>query len=582
MSDFDIEKLLKQISELEAELKTAKKYGLVWDKEHTKEEVVRRCETDIPVLINETSKKIVLGQGNNILIEGDNYHVLTSLTFVLEGSINIIYIDPPYNTGNKDFVYNDAFIGEDDGYRHSKWLSFLEKRLILAKRLLTNDGVIFISIDEHEYAQLKLLCDKVFGESNYIENFVWIKNATKNLSKTTSTNHEYILCYCKNISYFINSGEKFRTKKEGLDEVNNLIETCKKAGISPKETEKRLNELYRTDDKFKSLLLYKYVDSDYRIYTSDNPSAPVAKGTSKNNFDIIHPITGKPCKKTNRGWGFSYEKSLELIKNGMLLFGEDETRIPRLKRFLDTVQSEVQKSYVVDNTDGKKEVQKIFESNDIFQNPKPTSLIKWLIKSFPADATILDFFAGSGTTGQAVIDLNKEDGGNRRFILCTNNENNICEDVTYPRLKTVITGKRPNGSIYSEGISTNLYYFKTDFIKDEANIEQAKYNLVEKVDALLCIAENVFDEKERNDYSSHFESQNKHLFIYNDYYNAQKFNEFKRRVLSVKGEVIVYVYSSDNNVDESLIEGNNIVLKPIPSKIYEIYKEIVEDIKRGE
>lgn len=582
MGDFDIEKLLKQISELEAELKTAKKYGLVWDKEHTKEEVVKRCETDIPVLINEASKKIVLGQGNNLLIEGDNYHVLTSLTFVLEGTINIIYIDPPYNTGNKDFVYNDAFIGEDDGYRHSKWLSFLEKRLILAKRLLTDDGVIFISIDEHEYAQLKLLCDKVFGESNYIENFVWIKNATKNLSKTTSTNHEYVLCYCKNISHFINSGDKFRTKKEGLDEVNHLIDTCKKAGISPKETEKRLNELYKTDEKFKSLLLYKYVDNDYRIYTSDNPSAPVAKGTSKNNFDIIHPITGKPCKKTNRGWGFSYEKSLELIKNGMLLFGEDETRIPRLKRFLDTVQSEVQKSYIVDNTDGKKEVQKIFESNDIFQNPKPTTLIKWLIKSFPNNSTILDFFAGSGTTGHAVIDLNKEDGGNRRFILCTNNENNICEEVTYPRLKTVITGKRQNGSIYSEGVPTNLYYFKTDFIKDEANTEQAKYNLVEKVDALLCIAENIFDEKERNDYSSHFVSGDKHLFIYNDYYNVQRFNEFKNMVLSAEGEKIVYVYSSDNNVDESLIEGNNIVLKPIPSKIYEIYKEIVEDIKRDE
>lgn len=580
MGDFDIEKLLKQISELEAELKTAKKYGLVWDKEHTKEEVVKRCETDIPVLINKASKKIVLGQGNNLLIEGDNYHVLTSLTFVLEGTINIIYIDPPYNTGNKDFVYNDAFIGEDDGYRHSKWLSFLEKRLILAKRLLTDDGVIFISIDEHEYAQLKLLCDKVFGESNYIENFVWIKNATKNLSKTTSTNHEYVLCYCKNISHFINSGDKFRTKKEGLDEVNHLIDTCKKAGMSPKETEKRLNELYKTDEKFKSLLLYKYVDDDYRIYTSDNPSAPVAKGTSKNNFDIIHPITGKPCKKTNRGWGFSYEKSLELIKNGMLLFGEDETRIPRLKRFLDTVQSEVQKSYIVDNTDGKKEVQKIFESNDIFQNPKPTTLIKWLIKSFPNNSTILDFFAGSGTTGHAVIDLNKEDGGNRRFILCTNNENNICEEVTYPRLKTVITGKRQNGSVYSEGASTNLYYFKTDFIKDEANTEQAKYNLVEKVDALLCIAENIFDEKERNDYSSHFMSGNKHLFIYNDYYNVQKFNEFKNRVLSAEGEKIIYVYSSDNNVDESLIEGINIVLKPIPSKIYEIYKEIVEDIKR--
>ena len=194
----------------------------------------------------------------------------------------------------------------------------------------------------------------------------------------------------------------------------------------------------------------------------------------------------------------------------------------------------------------------------------------------------MDFFAGSGTTAQSVLELNNEDGGTRRFILCTNNENNICVGTTQPRIKSVITGVKKDGTRFSSGINANLYYFKTDFIRDETNSEQAKYNLVEKVDSLLCIAENVFDEVERNEYSSHYVSENRHLFIYNDYYNVQKFNEFKNRVLCAKGEKTVYVYSSDNNVDESLIEGSNIILKPIPSKIYEIYKEIVEDIKRDE
>ena len=178
---------------------------------------------------------------------------------------------------------------------------------------------------------------------------------------------------------------------------------------------------------------------------------------------------------------------------------------------------------------------------------------------------------------------NQEDGGNRRFILCQSAEDNdIAKTITYPRLKTVITGTKKDGSKYSDGVPASLFYYKTDFIKNEANTEQAKYNLVEKVDALLCIAENIYEEKERNDYSSHFVSNNKHLFIYNDYYNSQKFEEFKKRVLSANGEKIVYVYSSDNNVDETLIENADVVIKPIPSKIYEIYKEIVEDIKRGE
>ena len=210
MGDFDIEKLLKQIRELEAELKTAKKYGLVWDKENTKEEVVAQCEKYIPILTQDKTRKIINRGNNNILVEGDNYHILTSLNFVLKDSVDAVYIDPPYNTGNKDFVYNDRYIDSDDGYLHSKWLSFMQKRLQLAKELLKDDGIIFISIDDIEFANLKLLCDSVFSESCFVSTITVEISKTQGMKVKSAQdgqivkNHEYILVYCKTRNPIIN------------------------------------------------------------------------------------------------------------------------------------------------------------------------------------------------------------------------------------------------------------------------------------------------------------------------------------------------------------------------------------------
>ena len=201
------------------------------------------------------------------------------------------------------------------------------------------------------------------------------------------------------------------------------------------------------------------------------------------------------------------------------------------------------------------------------------------------NAVIMDFFAGSGTTAQAVLEMNKEDNGHRKIILCTNNEDNICYDVTYPRLKTVSTGQRQDGSKYSEGIPANLIFYKTDFIMNSQDTDQAKYSLVEKVDELLCIKEETYVKKEMTSQFSHYESFSgaKHTFIYSDYYSAEPFSDFIKLIDSVEGEKIVYMFSTDNVIDEKLFENvNNITIKSIPSKIYDIYKEIVEDIKRGE
>ena len=570
MTDFDIEKLLKQIKELEAELKSAKKYGLVWDKENTKEEVVLKCEKDIPVLVSDKSKKIVLGSNNNILIEGDNFHSLTSLNFVLKNSIDLVYIDPPYNTGHQDFAYNDRYVNDDDGYRHSKWLSFISKRLYLARDLLKSEGVIFVSIDDNEQANLKLLLDSIFGESNFLANIMVKANPRGRQSSSYFAQvHDYLLVYRRTSSAYLEGfkldEETINARFKNIDENGRRYEEweLRKRGAASRRIDvPNLWYPIFLNKKTNSLNLEKIDDNDVEIlpYLSDGTDGRWRWGKDK----FLKEKQSLYARKNSKGLYNVYERKY--------IEDKDRQLAPTIWDYQD-VNTEL----------GTEALKQTTTRNVNFDYPKPVGLIKRILQLFPnQDATVLDFFAGSGTTGQAVLELNKEDSGHRRFILCTNNENGICENVTYPRLKTVITGKRPDGSKYSDGLPANLYYFKTDFIRDETNTEQAKYNLVEKVDALLCIAENIFDEVERNDYSSHFMSGNKHLFIYNDYYNADKFKEFKDRVLSANGEKIVYVYSSDNNVDETLIDSGDVVVKPIPSKIYEIYKEIVEDIKRGE
>lgn len=582
------EDLEKRIIELESKLKFLNKYGLVWDKEDTKEDVVLHCENNIPLLVQEEDKKIICNEGeNNILIEGDNYHALTALNFVAKETIDIIYIDPPYNTGHNDFSYNDKFVDKEDCYRHSKWLNMISKRLVLAKELLKKDGIIFISIDDKEQANLKLLCDSIFGENNFITNFCWEKTQHFGRQKINYySNCEYILCYAKKL---------FNSDNGSLKEL--LVEKVKTDLIDAPLFNASNKENILTFKK--GTVKFNLKDGTYK--TSKNESylliKPVIIKNSLNANDLILKFKSRWSQKTideeiNKGttfWiksdGFAIRTVYHLGKTTnespkQLIFTNTNNPLCSINRF---------KTKVGVNEEGSNELSNIITQN-IFSYPKPVSLIKYLLslyynydlKQHNNNFTVLDFFAGSGTTGQAVMELNKEDGGHRKFILCTNNENNICTGVTYPRLKTVISGIRPDATKYSEGLPNNLFYFKTDFVKDENNTEQARYSLVEKVDGLLCIAENIFEEVERNDYSSHYKSKNKHLFIFNDYYSKEKFDEFKQRILKTIGSKIVYIYSSSNDVDPTLINDKDVIIKPIPSKIYEIYKEIVEEIKRGE
>lgn len=575
-----MEDLLRKIKVLEEQLeeeKNSKKYGLVWDERNTQEIFEEKTRHSYPILKENRVLNVVddFNNQNHILIEGDNYHSLSVLLFTHRENIDMIYIDPPYNTG-KEFTYNDKLVSEEDTFKHSKWLSFMNKRLLLAKELLSDKGLIFISIDEHEQAQLKLLCDEIFGEENYVENLIWVKNSTKNNTKTFSTNHEYILVYAKS-KFQIMKGNGFKIEKPGLKEVNEirnqfLEEDLTKFSKPHLELEKRLNNLYKERPELKGISGYKYVDEeDYKIYASDNSAAP---GKGGKFYDVFHPITKKVCKTPSNGWRYKEDTLRDYISKNMIKFGNDENTIPRFKRYLDTVEKDVYKSVIFNNDDGIKELSKVFGEKK-FDYPKPISLIKELIKvSTTKESIVLDFFAGSGTMLHALLQLNKEDGGNRKGIICTNNESNICKEVTYPRVKRAILGYKDSNNQEVKGLGGNLRYYETEFLKKSQNKDQMLLDISKFSRDILSVKESVYDlVQEHNSYSV-LHNNNKTMGIYHDYIDLDEYKHFIEVINGYPGEKIIYCFSFDENIDEELSNLSDFELKPIPTKILSIFEEV--------
>ena len=441
--DENTAQLLAYIADLEKEIK-GKKYGLVFE-EH-REGIDEVLANNLPVLVEDESLFIDNGGQMNFLIEGDNLASLQLLEKTHKGKIDVIYIDPPYNTGNKDFVYDDVFVDTNDTFRHSKWLSFIEKRLAIAKNLMSENGVIFISIDDNEQANLKVLCDKLFGETNLVAQFIVASNSTKNNAKYVSVSHEYLLCYAKNFSLL---GESWQVKKNNVDEFAKRAKQLVDRGLSQEEIHKELLELVKYP-RFYDLDHYTYAD-ERGIYQTDNPGG-VSNGNTQTR--LIHPITKKECAIPNGGWRYKEAELLRLYNEGLFSFGEDETIVPRPKRYLKDYLTQIPKSVLFFDSQA---TTKWLKAQKIpFDFPKAIEYIQHIISMYPKKSyTVLDFFAGSGTTGHAVMKLNTEDGGQRKFILCTNNENNICRDVTYERIKRVID---------MEGYKASLKYFQVDFL----------------------------------------------------------------------------------------------------------------------
>ena len=438
--DVSDENKLIAINEIENEL-TSKKYGLVWEKHEEKVDTL--LKENVLIFEEKKTKQITSNADKkyNFLLEGDNLHSLYLLNKTHKGKINIIYIDPPYNRGEDDFVYNDDYIDKNDGYIHSKWLSFMQERLNLASDLLSNDGYIFISIGDDEFSQLKLLCDEVFGAKNFVTNFTWIQTTNPPSLGKIRNNMEYIICYQKKKNDIKLFGKASNEKDSPLANKGNTVQKL----VIPK------GSCHFTDCYENTTIKKGNKESGVKLYTD----VDVKNGINENDFIV----------EFNSKWG--QENIYEEIKNGTFFIikrheyfslryqkGKIGYVVP--DKFLNPNKFDVK-----DNEYGGKQLSSIIGINS-FDFPKNTPLIKTLIRmcgTEKKDNIILDFFAGSGTTAQAVMELNLEDNGNRTFIMCTNNENNICEDVTYKRISFLINGERADGTNIVNEVKEPLYSF---------------------------------------------------------------------------------------------------------------------------
>ena len=535
-------------SELIKLLRSQKKYGLVW--EDKPEDAEQRMVNEQPVLVEVPERAILSDDAeapNHILIEGDNLEALTALSYTHAGKIDVIYIDPPYNTGNKDFSYNDTFIDRENGYRHSMWLSFMDKRLEISKNLLSSRGTIFISIDDNELSQLKLLCDEIFGERNFIACPVRRRRKSQaNLSKNISTIHEYVLIYRKNIEHELNKVEA------NLD-----------------------------------LDSFKNPDNDPRGPYTTMPCTN--RGGTK--YSVVTP-TGNVIEDE---WRFKKQTYDQLFEDNRIVFPRGGKGKPRYKLFL----SEKQRGGVIPNSwwdelesnqEGAALLKQIL-GEDAFSNPKPVGLITFIEKlSTLKDSTILDFFAGSGTTLHATMQLNAEDGGHRRCILATNNENGICENVTYERNRRVIQGYiTPKGEKVPGLTRNNLRYYKTKFVPRDKSPKNLR-NLMALSTDMLCIHNDTYIEKPfvdkniNNKIARYFESNDgsKRMLVI---YRAEAIQalvelmkqEFKNGESKENGKLMVYVFSPNGYAYDDEFEdvADYVSLCAMPDAVLNAYRRVL-------
>ena len=578
------ENTLNNLSMIENEL-TKKKYGLIWE-EH-EERVDKELETKIPTFEEVKDKEIISNPNDkfNFLLEGDNLHSLYLLEKTYKERIDLIIIDPPYNTGINDFIYNDCYIDNDDGYKHSKWLSFMEKRLKIAHSLLSDNGYIFININDIEVAQLKLLCDDIFGEDNFV-NIISVKmknNAGASgggEDKKLKKNIEYILVYSKNQIQSSNFNKVYSYTK-----IDDLLEYYRVNNISWKYTSlikdfgekkyccstydgtgdeikiyKRINPIITSTSKIikdEGLSEYEvYKKYNDRIFTTAMPQSSirprVIEALKNNNFSIdknsVYSIEYVP--KTGKNKGTIYEQFYK---------GEKLRLFSWFKDVSENINGDIYKSDIKGTYwDGYNLNNLTKEGNVKFENgKKPLKLIQDIVEmSTNKQSIVLDFFAGSGTTAQAVLETNLKDNGNRKFILCTNNENNICETITYQRLKNI-----KNGYLNYNGINFNLKYYKCTYIPRINNeTDNLHNNLLINIKNLIQLENGI-------------EVDNNKVRIY--------LNEDELDIFSTNQEELdicdnVYI-SSDillTSEQEHIFENNNIEVYIIPEYYFE--DEIME------
>lgn len=586
-------------SELIKLLRSQKKYGLVW--EDKPEDVEQRMLNEQPVLVEVPERAIISNDAeapNHILIEGDNLEVLTALSYSHAGMIDVIYIDPPYNTGNKDFVYNDSFVDKEDGYRHSKWLSFMNKRLKIAKGLLSDKGVLFISIDDNEFAQLKMLCNEILGEENHISTLATIMNLKGNQDEFGfAGTHEYTLVYCLSHDNCVLG--QLPIAEEELDEWQSDDKGYYKKGANLKSTginaprEKRPNLFYPilidkttkavstiTQDEFE--LIY-----DKALKMHDEAYLSQLRLKYKNlRYIFLLPLTSG--KEMSWRWGIQKVRaeSDELIVS---MKGNDVSIYKKQRPQLGDMPSKKPKSVFYkpeySSGNGKAELISVL-GESLFGYPKPLQLIKdFLTISYYKEARILDFFAGSGTTLHATMQLNAEDGGHRQCILATNNENGICENVTYERNRRVIQGyTTPKGEEVVGLTHNNLRYYKTQLVSRDKTVKNLRLLTSLSTD-MLCIRNDVYSEKTfagrliNKQIARYFESasgKRRMLVIYHEE-AIEALVQMIATLPKFDDKLMVYVFSPNGYAYDDDFEdvADKVKLCAIPDAILNAYRRVL-------
>lgn len=548
------EELIKRVHALEAR----KKYGLVWDEEHTPEEFEKEAKDALPILKQVQDKTIHSSPDDptHILIEGDNYHALSVLNYTHEKAVDVIYIDPPYNTGNNTWKYNNRYVNDDDGYKHSKWLSFMDKRLRLARNLLSPDGIICVTIDNYEVHTLRLLMEEIFLERDIIMTVIE-HNFRGRVKNNFALTHEYALWGVPKDQDLIT-----RQREKSDDILRNLRRTGQ--GSRRHESPTMFFGVEVNKENLEIVGVTHSLKLDEAIPKHNNPKT-----------EIIYPIDDEGVE---RRWYFGRATTLKESREGTVWAKRIKGKIQI--HYRKAGQEKRRKSVWTNpkfdgSTYGTELLTSIIGQND-FPFPKSLYAVKECIEActYKKDAVIVDFFAGSGTTGHAVLELNKEDEGQRQVILCTNNENNICIDITYPRVKRVIKGYKSTDGKKIPALGGNLNYYRTAFVP-AAPTDANKEMLTQRSVEMLCLRENTFEFVRENSVWKLYKNQSHYTAILFDNLAIPK---FKKELAKLEMPIRAYIFSLGDETFEDEFEdmADRVSVRPIPEAILRVYRRIYQ------
>ncbi|MFH1956572.1 MAG: site-specific DNA-methyltransferase [Patescibacteria group bacterium] len=563
MSEKDLQ---KEILELKAQIRKLKKNNLGLVFEDKSEDVVEQSKSKVPVLKEIKKNRLDIDEEfpNNLMIEGDNYLALSVLNYTHKKNIDLIYIDPPYNTGAKNWKYNNDYVDKDDEYRHSKWLSFMRHRLNLAKNLLKDDGVLICAIDDNEQAHLGVLIEQLFPAHE--QHAITIIHNPKGVQGTNfSYTHEYAI--------FVAPKNKKAVGDRSLSEDEIYVSNLRNWG----------NESERTDAKncFYPIILKGGKIIGFGDVAPNKFHPKSANEKQKDGSIYIWPIDEKSVERKWRYARQSVEEIKDILQIKESRGGIIQIMIAKNYGTYKTVWTD--KKYDASEY-GTKLLREILPKCD-FDFPKSLYTVYdclFAVVGSRPHANVLDFFAGSGTTGHAVLEMNKIDGGNRKFILCTNNENNnggnggIADSVCYPRIKAIIKGYKNKKGKKVEGISSNLTYYQTDLVDIEQIHkvpDEAKIRITYQAGEMIAVREDTLNEVEKNEWWQIFKGNKRLIAIYFKE-DKTKLEELINKLEKKNLPVALYIFSWGKNEYKGEYSSQNIRVEDIPEPIIEVYKEL--------